>query len=161
MTANRTDTGAPLDPVLWERVERAFLALEHVPADERDAAIASHAAGDASLARILRRMLGAAEHAPARIGDAIARAADAVAAIAPGSWIGRRVGSYVVLREIGRGGMGLVFEAARADAAFDKRVALKVAPDWRGGDDSAARFRAERQILAGLERRAVLRDGAR
>ena len=157
MTANRTDTGAPLDPVLWERVERAFLALEHVPADERDAAIASHAAGDASLARILRRMLGAAEHAPARIGDAIARAADAVAAIAPGSWIGRRVGSYVVLREIGRGGMGLVFEAARADAAFDKRVALKVAPDWRGGDDSAARFRAERQILAGLEHPNIAR----
>ena len=39
---------------------------------------------------------------------------------------GSRIGTYEVIREIGRGGMGTVYEAARVDGAFRKRVAIKV-----------------------------------
>jgi len=63
---------------------------------------------------------------------------------------GQRVGPYRVVREIGRGGMGAVYLAVRADEEFDQRVALKLV-----GRGSAAeivrRFRAERQILAHLD----------
>ncbi|PYQ59153.1 MAG: hypothetical protein DMF53_19250, partial [Acidobacteria bacterium] len=63
---------------------------------------------------------------------------------------GQRVGPYRVVREIGRGGMGAVYLAVRADEEFDQRVALKLV-----GLGSAAeivrRFRAERQILAHLD----------
>ncbi|HSS52911.1 MAG TPA: serine/threonine-protein kinase, partial [Thermoanaerobaculia bacterium] len=63
---------------------------------------------------------------------------------------GQRVGPYQVVREIGRGGMGAVYLAVRADEEFDQRVALKLV-----GTGSAAeivrRFRAERQILAHLD----------
>jgi tetratricopeptide (TPR) repeat protein len=62
---------------------------------------------------------------------------------------GQRVGPYRIVREIGRGGMGAVYLAARADEELDQRVALKLV-----GLGSAAeivrRFRAERQILAHL-----------
>jgi serine/threonine-protein kinase len=63
---------------------------------------------------------------------------------------GQRIGPYRVVREIGRGGMGAVYLAVRADEEFDQRVALKLV-----GTGSAAeivrRFRAERQILAHLD----------
>src|SRR5438270_310886 len=39
---------------------------------------------------------------------------------------GSTIGPYRILRELGRGGMGTVYEAARADDAFQKRVAIKV-----------------------------------
>src|SRR5471032_3051701 len=39
---------------------------------------------------------------------------------------GKRFGSYRILREIGRGGMGSVFLAERADGEFQQQVALKI-----------------------------------
>ena len=62
---------------------------------------------------------------------------------------------------IGRGGMGVVYRASRADGAYEREVALKLlhaGPDTAGLAD---RLRAERQILARLEhpRIARLYDG--
>jgi eukaryotic-like serine/threonine-protein kinase len=68
-----------------------------------------------------------------------------------GFWIGRRYGAYRITRAIGRGGMGLVFEAVRDDDEFRKTVALKIAPPWQDAATVRERFRVERQILAGLE----------
>jgi eukaryotic-like serine/threonine-protein kinase len=69
---------------------------------------------------------------------------------------GQRVGPYRVVREIGRGGMGTVYLAVRADEEFEQRVALKLV-----GMGSAAqivrRFRAERQILAHLDHPNIAR----
>jgi hypothetical protein len=62
---------------------------------------------------------------------------------------GRRMGAYHILEEIGRGGMGEVYRAVRADGEFDREVAVKLV---RGGLDTQfvlERFRHERQILAG------------
>jgi len=69
---------------------------------------------------------------------------------------GRRVGPYELKRLVGRGGMGAVYLAARADGEFRQRVAVKL---LRGGDgpDIAARFRRERQVLANLEHPSVAR----
>ena len=68
----------------------------------------------------------------------------------------RRIGPYKLIRELGHGGMGTVFLAARADEQFEKRVALKVV---RGSDsEEVVRFfRRERQILAGLEHPNICR----
>lgn len=66
-------------------------------------------------------------------------------------WLGRRVGPYELTALIGRGGMGEVYRARRADAQYDREVAVKLV---RGGYDVGyvlQRFRAERQILANLE----------
>ena len=43
-----------------------------------------------------------------------------------GSLVGRRIGAYRILRELGRGGMGDVYLAERADDKFHKRVAIKL-----------------------------------
>jgi len=78
------------------------------------------------------------------------------------SLVGRRLGAYRVVREIGRGGMGAVYEALRDDAQFEHRVAIKT---LRLGIDSESvlrRFDQERRILAGLQHPniAALYDGA-
>jgi hypothetical protein len=44
----------------------------------------------------------------------------------PDPVVGGRIGAYRVLAEIGRGGMGTAYLAARADAAYEKRVAVKL-----------------------------------
>jgi serine/threonine-protein kinase len=70
---------------------------------------------------------------------------------------GRKIGAYRVLREIGRGGMGNVYLAARADDAFQKLVAVKIIRRGMDLDDVVQRFRAERRILAILDHPNVSR----
>jgi serine/threonine-protein kinase len=62
-----------------------------------------------------------------------------------------RVGPYRVIRELGRGGMGTVFLAERADGQFEQQVAIKVVQGGRAGRDAHERFMRERQILARLD----------
>lgn len=78
-------------------------------------------------------------------------------------WIGRRIGSYLIEKELGEGGMGTVFQAVRADDEYQKRVAIKLVKDGFASSFAIARFKAERQILAGLEHPNIARliDGGR
>jgi serine/threonine protein kinase/tetratricopeptide (TPR) repeat protein len=79
------------------------------------------------------------------------------------SWIGRRIGSYLIEKELGEGGMGTVFQAVRADDEYQKRVAIKLVKLGFASTFAIARFKAERQILAGLEHPNIARllDGGR
>jgi len=69
---------------------------------------------------------------------------------------GRRVGPYRIVERIGRGGMGEVFAAVRVDGQFEQKVALKVVRGF-GSAALVDRFRAERQILAGLDHPNIAR----
>jgi serine/threonine-protein kinase len=60
------------------------------------------------------------------------------------------VGAYRILEPLGRGGMGDVYLASRADDEFQRQVAIKVVRAGLGGD-LIARFRHERQVLASLD----------
>jgi eukaryotic-like serine/threonine-protein kinase len=70
---------------------------------------------------------------------------------------GRRLGAYAVIREVGRGGMGAVYLARRADGAFEKQVAIKVLKRGLDTDEILRRFLTERQILARLDHPAIVR----
>lgn len=63
---------------------------------------------------------------------------------------GQTLGHYKLIEQIGAGGMGAIYLAARSDD-FEKRVAVKIIK--RGMDTAMIlrRFRTERQILANLE----------
>jgi serine/threonine-protein kinase len=61
----------------------------------------------------------------------------------------RRLGDYTLLRELGRGGMGVVYEAERA--SLKNRVALKVMhPRFRADEGSLRRFQTEARSAARL-----------
>ena len=65
---------------------------------------------------------------------------------------GQRIGAYVILRELGHGGMATVYLGARADGYFEKEVAIKVLKLGSGSTaDLMGRFRAERELLASLD----------
>lgn len=66
-----------------------------------------------------------------------------------------RIGRYEVVREIGRGGMGVVYEALRR-GEFEKRVAIKVL-GVLGSKEMEERFRREEQILAQLDHEGIAR----
>jgi len=85
------------------------------------------------------------------VADRAARMLD-MAKTTPGE---RRCGPYRLLRVIGSGGMGSVYEAERADGEVKQRVAIKLLR--YGADDSAfrSRFLQERQILATLNHPAI------
>ncbi len=63
---------------------------------------------------------------------------------------GHRVGAYQLVRRIGAGGMGTVYEAERVDDEFQRRVAIKFLRRTLAGAPAYRRFQSERQILANL-----------
>ncbi|MGI8509385.1 MAG: protein kinase domain-containing protein [Gemmatimonadaceae bacterium] len=71
--------------------------------------------------------------------------------------VGSIVARYRLVRLIGRGGMGTVYEGVRADEAYDQRVAVKLIRPQLATAGMASRFRRERQILAALEHRNIAR----
>src|SRR5208337_1295493 len=68
-----------------------------------------------------------------------------------------RLGPYRVLRELGRGGMGTVYLAARDDHQYEKLVAIKLIRHGMDTADVLDRFRHERQILANLDHPYIAR----
>jgi eukaryotic-like serine/threonine-protein kinase len=69
--------------------------------------------------------------------------------------LGRCMGAWRIIRFIGHGGMGEVYEAERADAQFEQRAALKVMRHEAA--PYLERFNAERQILARLDHPGIAR----
>jgi tetratricopeptide (TPR) repeat protein len=134
-------------PEHWQRVKELLASALEVAQDERAAFVTAACQGDEALSREVLRLLVTATEVADFIEEPAARL---LAGAEPGLREGHRLGPYRILCEIGSGGMGAVYLAARADDAYDKRVAIKVV---RRGMDSAEilrRFRQERQILANL-----------
>jgi serine/threonine protein kinase/tetratricopeptide (TPR) repeat protein len=72
-------------------------------------------------------------------------------------WGPKQIGQYRVERELGRGGMGVVYLAWRADQQFQKQVAIKLLQGSMTSEEALKRFRFERQILANLEHPNIAR----
>ena len=149
-----------MDQERWRRVaELLDEALELSPA-ERERFLGGACGGDAALRREVEALLAADAEASPLLDTPLSMAALLAAGAGGhdgGALIDARIGPYRVVRELGRGGMGAVYLAERADGQFEHRVALKLV---RGGFESAdlvRRFLDERQILARLEHPHIAR----
>jgi non-specific serine/threonine protein kinase/serine/threonine-protein kinase len=143
----------------WQRLEELFhSALERAP-PERAAWLEAACSGDVELRREIDALLAAHETGDLDFTRAAA-AADAFKVLeqrAARLAEGRRIGQYRVVRELGRGGMGRVYLAARADQTFEKLVAIKVVDRGLDTEEVVHRFESERQILARLEHPNITR----
>ena len=70
---------------------------------------------------------------------------------------GQTIDRYRIIREIGRGGMGAVYLAERADAEYEKQVAIKLIKRGMDTDAVLRHFRNERQILASFDHPNIAR----
>ncbi len=138
----------------WQRIEALFEQTLEAPAAERPQFL--RAIDDAELRREVESLLHAHEQAgtfleePDHFFTSQSFEADT---LSPGQIIDR----YRVIREIGRGGMGAVFLAERADDEYRKQVALKLIKRGMDTESVLRHFRNERQILAGFDHPNIAR----
>jgi len=139
----------------WERLERLFAQGLTLPQAERAAWLARASGDDAELRREVEELLRA--DAAQGVLDTPPLAADGAeaAAIAPSLAAGTRIGAWRIEKLVGRGGMGEVYAAMRAETEFSQRGALKLLRFEAIGE--LARFHAERQILARLDHTGIAR----
>jgi eukaryotic-like serine/threonine-protein kinase len=135
------------------RIEAIFNEALTIPLDQRPALIEARCDRDPTLITEVLSLLKAcaaeematASHSPE--DGAVPRDLSAK----------RRIGPYEIDRLLGRGGMGAVYLAHRADGHFEQQVAIKLIDLPLATDLFRERFRQERQILAGLQHPLIAR----
>ena len=129
-----------------KRVDELLRRVVQMPPDEVPAFLDEHCADDLDVRAEVERLLGAVsadldelggDH-PSQLTTDEGPELDAV---------GTRIGPYRLLRRIGEGGMGVVFEADQ-ETPVRRRVALKLIKWGMDTRRVVARFESERQALA-------------
>jgi len=142
------------NPVSWQRLKNILAdALEQTSRESRTAVLRASCADDTTLFRDAERLLA---H-DTTFFEEFAQLVATRLRQDERDRIGERIGAYEVLNELGRGGMGAVYLARRADGQFEKRVAIKVLKRGTDTDEVLRRFRIEQQILANLEHPNITR----
>lgn len=166
----------------WDRVGEIFEQAMPMAAGDRFGFLEEACGGDADLRAQLDTLLAAAADAnevlqglARRAGlpepgreDATTTASDELADPNPHSpasdpdprspdLTGTQIGAHRIVKEIGRGGMGVVYLAERADEDFEQRVALKLIKRGMDSNQILDRFLRERRILARLEHPGIAR----
>ncbi len=140
----------------WVLIGELLEAARAQPAGQREAWVRAQS-GDEFVTGEVLALLGTLEADPDFLerpvsGELAGRAFESALG-APAA--GRQVGPYHLIREIGRGGMGVVYEAEKRDAEFTRRVAVKLVPSGWSAASLVARFRQERRLLARLDHPAI------
>jgi serine/threonine protein kinase len=145
-----------MTPERWQQIREVFDKAVGLRREERSAYLTTACANDVELRHEVDSLLSSDDEAGTGFLNTpavdLTRGSDASY-----SRVGRRIGAYNILEEIGHGGMGEVYRAGRADGQYEKEVAIKLV---RGGYDTAVvleRFRHERQILASLDHPNIAR----
>jgi Tol biopolymer transport system component/serine/threonine protein kinase len=152
-----------MNPEQWQRVKETLHTALELPPDERDRFLEQACGEDPALRAEVTSLLSSHESAgdfmdagPLPMAATPVTTGSGGQAVVP-AMAGRRLGPYEIIRELGRGGMGAVYLAIRADGAYRKQVAIKVMRRGVDRDFVARRFRNERQILANLEHPYIAR----
>lgn len=138
-----------MDAARYHILRELFGNAVDLPAPERTRYVKENAPDD-EIRRAALDLLGA--HQEASPVDAFLDSGAGISAPPAGV-----IGPYRILREIGRGGMGTVYLAERADPAFAQRVAIKVLSRGLDTSDLLRRFADERRILARLQHQGIVR----
>lgn len=158
-----------MSPEQYERLERFFLEARVLPEDRRVGFIEGVSRREPGLRSELERLLSHDERPQSAI-DALAKGGaarmlanalddsrlaplDANAFIPRAALLPRQIGPYIIIRLIGQGGMGAVYEAEQDDPK--RRVALKVIRDGFSSPHLLERFHREAQMLGRLRHRGI------
>jgi len=142
----------------WKQVEALFEQALELPEEERPGFFNRTCNGDEELRREVESLLDSHVRAGSFIDKRSLFFSDDLAQEAAGTvTTGELIGPYRVVRELGRGGMGAVYLAERADEQYKKQVAIKVIKRGMDTDSVLRHFRNERQILASFDHPNIAR----
>ena len=161
-----------MNPQRWKQVSQLFHAALARDAGERATFLTGECAGDHELRQIVESLISHQSATGKFIDELVfemlakpnpegsANDPDKTSADTVNVGVrmeNRRLGAYRITREIGHGGMGSVYLAARADDVFHKDVAIKIVRTGVANADLLRRFHQEREILASLDHPAIAR----
>ena len=132
-----------MDVERWQRLSPLLDALFELEPDERARSLTLMREEDPQLASELESLLQLELEREDFLSEPLV-------APLPGPRIGVEVGPYRLERLLGEGGMGQVWQAARSDGLYQRRVALKLLRPGLADPNLRLRFTRERQILARL-----------
>lgn len=145
-----------MEPDRWRQVEEVFEAAVERPPEARAAFLDEACAEDPSLRQEVESLLSRDGKTLSFIEvSPIGAKAGAFDTKVPDSLVGRRVGYYKVISELGRGGMGVVYLAH--DTRLGRRVALKLLPErYTDDEDRVRRFKLEARAASALNHPNIL-----
>ena len=162
-----------MSPERWQQIEAIFQTAVDLKAADRAAFIEKACAGDTELKAEVEKLMADYESADSFIESPVWTDSnflnssakkiisdsldDQAEALQTEDLTGQQIGVYRLVSEIGRGGMGAVFLAERADGEFSQNVAIKLIKRGMDSDFIIRRFRHERQILASFEHPFIAR----
>ncbi len=161
----------------WQKIEDVFQSALDLSGAERQAFIRAEAGGDADLIAEVEKLVARYEteesflESPVWTDSVLLQPSlkqqiavsleeeipSAVFREEKQSFLGRQVGAYRLTKELGKGGMGVVYLAERADGEFYQKVAVKLIKRGMDTEFIVKRFRHERQIAAALNHPNIAR----
>jgi non-specific serine/threonine protein kinase/serine/threonine-protein kinase len=145
-----------MTPERWQQIKTVLASALALDADARADYLGTACSGDPELRREVDSLLESNPADGEFLDTPAVRLRPAAAPSPPMS--GRRVGPYEVFEQLGRGGMGEVYRARRADGQYDQQVAVKlIRSEFEERHVLLQRFRTERQILATLDHPNIAR----
>ena len=146
-----------MNPENWQKIKAIFYPALDLPENERLDFVKEKCGDDDTLFEEIKVLIASSEQNTTFIEKPVFAVSELVVAKEKRNLIGRQIGAYKIEKEIGRGGMGAVYLASRADKEFEKKVAVKLIKRGLDTDEIIKRFRNERQILAGLDHTNITR----
>lgn len=162
-----------MSPERWQKIEAVFQAAIDLPKHKRNEFLLAECGQDEKLRFEVERLLASDDSAEEFIESPIWTDSSFLNTTAKkeisesvdrtvndggtDAYLGRTIGAFQLMSEIGRGGMGAVYLAERADGEFYQRVAIKLIKRGMDSDFIIRRFRHERQILASFEHPFIAR----
>ncbi len=145
-------------PENWDQVKEIFSqALERHP-EERSTFLRQACAGDDTLRAEIESLLSSFDGASNFLEEfPAADLLSAQAQLLTEKMAGKRIGAYRILREIGQGGMAVVYLGERDDQNYRKQVAIKMVKPGIDTEQILHRFLNERQTLATLDHSNIVK----